>query len=252
MSSAGRIAAFFDLDGTLLAAPSLERRFLRYLLQRGALGPAQAFRWAAQFLRFVVRDFAAAALANKSHLAGVPLRLVLGWAASLKCKALPFYEEGLLRVRWHAGQGHRIYLVSGTLAPLARIVAAQFPVPVEICATELDSARGCWTGELADNWVSGEAKARAVARIALENGFDLFECFAYGDRMTDAAMLQLVGHPVAINPSLPLERLAVQRGWPALKWHKTTPTPENRRSMLISVRRPAAPRLSLAPGRRGQ
>ena len=239
MNPSCRIAAFFDLDGTLLAPPSLERRFVRYLLPRGALGPAQTWCWLARFLRFVARDFEAAALANKSYLAGIPLRLALEWAATPEPKALPFHEEGLQRLLWHAEQEHRIYVVSGTLAPLARIIAGHLPAPVEICATELASARGCWTGELAGNWISGEAKARAIARIAFENGIDLRQCFAYGDRMADAAMLQLVGHPVAVNPSRRLESLARRRGWPIVKWRKIVPAPEIRCSMLPASAPPA-------------
>ncbi len=44
MNIAPGIAAFFDLDGTLLAPPSLERRFVRYLRWRGELTIARQGR----------------------------------------------------------------------------------------------------------------------------------------------------------------------------------------------------------------
>ena len=46
------LAAFFDLDGTLVPPPSLERRFLRYLWWRQGLGYARATGWARWLGRF--------------------------------------------------------------------------------------------------------------------------------------------------------------------------------------------------------
>src|SRR2546426_4786419 len=43
-------AAFFDLDGTLLPGPSLERRFLRFLFERGEWSPVSLARWFGRFL----------------------------------------------------------------------------------------------------------------------------------------------------------------------------------------------------------
>ena len=44
----GRVAAFFDLDGTLLPLPSLERRFVGTLRGRNAIPAKNYFRWLAQ------------------------------------------------------------------------------------------------------------------------------------------------------------------------------------------------------------
>ena len=42
---ASRIAAFFDIDGTLLPAPSLERRFFGNLRRSRAIPPTNYLRW---------------------------------------------------------------------------------------------------------------------------------------------------------------------------------------------------------------
>jgi phosphoserine phosphatase len=42
---------------------------------------------------------------------------------------------------------------------------------------------------------------------------DLAGSYAYSDHISDAAFLALVGHPVAVNPSLRLRLLARKRGW---------------------------------------
>jgi HAD superfamily hydrolase (TIGR01490 family) len=229
-------AAFFDLDGTLLPPPSLEQRFVRFLLRRGELGLAQGIRWLACFLQKMPRDFRAATAGNKAYLAGVPSITVEEWANNIDREPLLFFEKGLRRLEWHAAQAHRIFLVSGTFAPLARIAAAFLPPPVESHATELEQALHCWTGQLAGEWLSGEAKARVVLRLAAKYDLDLPRSFAYGDCLADVPMLRAVGHPVAANPSAQLERLARRCDWPALEWRATKTTrPASVRELFFSL-----------------
>ena len=40
-----RIAAIFDVDGTLIAGATLERIFIRFLRRRGELGWREMVRW---------------------------------------------------------------------------------------------------------------------------------------------------------------------------------------------------------------
>jgi hypothetical protein len=54
--------------------------------------------------------------------------------------------------------------------------------------------------------------------MAADRGYDLEQCFAYSDSITDAPMLQLVGHPHAVNPDKDLRRLAASKGWPILQF----------------------------------
>ena len=64
----------------------------------------------------------------------------------------------------------------------------------------------------------GEAKARAIGRIAAEADLDLQRCFAYGDSSSDQWMLEAVGKPAAINPSNDLARIARRNDWAVLQW----------------------------------
>jgi phosphoserine phosphatase len=70
-SAAG--AAFFDIDGTLLAAPSLERRFFWELQRRGKIPARNYFAWLAETLRLGLRnprDLRAIVQTNKGYLRG--------------------------------------------------------------------------------------------------------------------------------------------------------------------------------------
>ena len=66
-----QVAAFFDLDGTLLSFPSLERRFFRMLRYRREIPLRNYFLWAAQAVRLLPRGIRAIAHANKMYLNGV-------------------------------------------------------------------------------------------------------------------------------------------------------------------------------------
>jgi len=213
------IAAFFDLDGTLLPPPSLERRFLRWVLWRGGLGSANLARWLARFFLRAPVGLLAATDGNKAHLAGVPADSVTAWAAWLDRYPVHIFPGALERLAWHHLQGHQIFVLSGTLEPLARVVLARnLPFPVVLCATRLDSCDGIWTGRILGDAICGPAKARALRALALSHGLDLARSFAYGDRFADRWMLDAVGHPAAVNPSMSLRCLARLRHWLVHDW----------------------------------
>ena len=72
MSTRSQIGAFFDIDGTLLTAPSLEWRFIAYLLAHDKSGAKQIARWATHCAKKIWRDPHAAIHANKLYLTGLP------------------------------------------------------------------------------------------------------------------------------------------------------------------------------------
>jgi HAD superfamily hydrolase (TIGR01490 family) len=207
----GRVAAFFDLDGTLCAAPSIETRFVRFLIRSNTIGIGAGIRWLAHFARGVLSGSADPLEANKTDLAGIPVSVVEEWADSLDSEPLEFFNEGMLALKEHHAAGHPIFIISGTLAPLAQVVASQLPVAVGIAATELEirfrareagtPPQAVWTGRISGEHMTGGAKVRAMERLALQCGLDLARSYAYGDRPSDIPMLERVGHAVAVNPS---------------------------------------------------
>lgn len=225
----GRVAAFFDLDGTLIARPSLERRFFTELRQRRAIPVGNYFLWLARAVRLAPRGIRMVRYANKIYLRGLRSGQARPERESEQPEmAVPrFFPEGVDQVAWHARQGHAIILVSGTLAPLAQEMALALVVrlavhgiaaSVAVCATRLEERDGRWTGRLVGDAIFGEAKGRAVRRIAADKGFELAQCYAYGDSVSDRWMLEAVGRPAVVNPSWGMARLARRRGWVTLMW----------------------------------
>jgi HAD superfamily hydrolase (TIGR01490 family) len=234
MNVAAKIGAFFDLDGTLIAPPSLEWRFLAHLFACDEVSGANLARWLGHCAKTILRDRLAAIEANKLYLAGLRESLVGKWTAAGAPNWPPFFLEGMTRIDWHHGHGHRVFLVTGTLAPLARAIAQHFPCPVKIVATEPEVFDGHWTGWLAGEHVSGKAKACAIRALVGEHDLELGKSYAYGNHMTDLPMLEAVGNPVAVNPSRRLARLARARGWRIYKWHELQATAQAGRANLFA------------------
>ncbi|MGB6685190.1 MAG: HAD-IB family phosphatase, partial [Candidatus Acidiferrum sp.] len=220
--SAG-VAAFFDLDGTLMCLPSLERRFFSMLRYRGLVGIRNCFSWLREAARLLPRGVGQIMHGNKMHLRGVHTEEVLSGAAipvrrfadDLEVRRaekieerkrqtrlpVPLFAQAIERVAWHAEHGHLIVIVSGTLECLAeeaareleaRLGARDLAGTIRVCATRLETVDGRWTGRVVGEAMFGEAKARAIRGIAAEADLDLSRCFAYGDSASDKWMLECV------------------------------------------------------------
>ena len=232
-TSSEKVGAFFDLDGTLLPAPSLEWRFIGYLLGRDEISSGHAGRWLARFVGRFWRDLQGATEGNKRYLCGISEALVDEWEQArarefFRGDTLVFFAEALQRIVWHRAQGHRLFIVSGTLAPLARVVArrlaALVSAEIEVCATELAVEPGAariWSGRIRGEHMNGGAKLRAVRTLAKRYGLDLARNYAYGDSAGDLQMLEAVGCGVAVNPTRCVARVARKRGWQTFAWKKT-------------------------------
>jgi HAD superfamily hydrolase (TIGR01490 family) len=221
--AATNIGAFFDIDGTLLPAPSLERRFASYLLAHHEVRVTNIIQWLAQGAKALLPGTNSALDPNKYYLAQVQESAVADWenslaAASPDADPLPLFAEGVERISWHLAQDHRVFFVSGTLAPLARVIAKRFRGAVGVRATELVVRDGRWTGRLAGVHLSGTAKAHAILKLARKYDLSLARSHAYGNDVADSPMLSAVGYAVAVNPSKPLARLAGNQGWQVRHW----------------------------------
>jgi phosphoserine phosphatase len=81
---------------------------------------------------------------------------------------------------------------------------------------------GHYTAELEGPFVYGPGKVEAINKLAVERGYDLAASYAYSDSISDLPMLELVGHPVAVNPDGLLEDVAHDRGWPVVIFARKT------------------------------
>ena len=250
----GGVAAFFDLDGTLVPLPSLEQRLFRMLRYRREIRIKNYFLWLKEAVRLAPRGFSAILQANKMYLRGVEIfderderdgkvsswrkdgNQAKGQASVLRSRKaqrhprLPvptFFAQAIDTVAWHVKQGHEIVVISGTLEPLARraalaleteLAARGIKVMIRVIATRLEEKDGRWTGRVLGEAMFGKAKARTAQRLATELRLELRRCYAYGDSLNDRCLMEVAGRPAAVNPSNDLASIARTRGWAILSW----------------------------------
>ena len=189
--------AAFDFDGTLIHGDS-SHIFLTQLLGRRRLGAALAAAAPAMGLGYVRggRDRAKAALFSRA-LPGVE-------AARVDALGRTFGRQLAGRVRadltarlgWHRDRGHRLVLVSASLANYLEPFAAEVGID-DVIATRLEvDGDGRLTGKLAGANVRGAEKA---VRLRALLGPEPVELWAYGDSRGDREMLAMADHPQLVD-----------------------------------------------------
>ena len=216
-------AAFFDIDRSS-ASSNLLNAYLDFATAGSgplrktvsvagllAKAPFYAYLDWKDRVRFITRFF--------RNYNGVSVESLERWARGpgLAYWARHLYREAGEQVNWHREQGHSVVILTGNLleivAPLGEMLRAD-----QVMASRCRISGGRLTGELASGPLGGPAKAFAAEAWSREAGMELSESYAYADDMSDLPLLELVGHPIAVNPSRPLEKLAHSRGWPVRRW----------------------------------
>jgi HAD superfamily hydrolase (TIGR01490 family) len=213
-----KTAAFFDLDKTIIAKSSVlafGKPFYREgLLSRRAIAKSAYAQ--------VVYMLVGADEAKMEKLREAMLTITRGWnrdhIASIVRETIDdvvspiIYAEALELFDEHHAAGHTVIIVSSSplevVQPLADYLGADEAIATR---AEVDED-GNYTGHLAF-YAYGEHKADAMRELAAREGIDLDDSYAYSDSITDAPMLELVGHPIAVNPDKELAKLVKEREW---------------------------------------
>ncbi len=213
-----RAAAFFDVDNTIMRGASLFH-LARGLYRRRFFTARDILRFARHHLRFRWLG------ENLDHLAHVR-ELALGFVAGHSVSELTrvgeeVFDELMARKIWpgtrslaraHMAAGEPVWLVTATPVEVAEVIARKLGLAGAL-GSVAERVDGIYTGRLTGPALHGEAKARAVRELAEREGLDLARCAAYSDSAHDIPLLELVGHPCAVNPDRRLRALAESRGW---------------------------------------
>lgn len=215
-----RAAAFFDLDGTLIAVNS-GRLWLAHERSHRRLSA----RDAAKGLAYLA--------AYKLGLVDVRTALSLA-AASLRDRPEREFDEGVsewygrvvspLRaphathaVERHRAAGHRLVLITTSSSYQASAAARDFALDDHL-GTRFAVADGRFTGALVHPVPFGRGKVELAEAYADREGISLEHSYFYTDSITDLPMLERVGHPRVVNPDPRLALVARARSMPVLDW----------------------------------
>jgi HAD superfamily hydrolase (TIGR01490 family) len=211
-------AAFFDLDKTVIATSSV-MALGGTLYRDGLISKRTIVRGLyAQFVYLLV-----GADENKmDRMREAMLTLTRGWdqqhVKELVRETLDevlspiIYAEALELIEEHHAAGRKTVIVSSSPAETVEPICEYLGVDDVIATRARIDANGRYTGEL-EFYAYAGYKADAIRELAVSEGINLAGSYAYSDSITDLPMLELVGHPVAVNPDRELARVAREREW---------------------------------------
>ena len=204
---AGRIAAFFDIDGTLYRDSLMIEHFkklLKYEVLDEALWHSNVKQtyedW--QKRRGNYDDYMEE-LAKIYHnamkgLAKKKVDFISDQVIDLIGDKVYMYTRN--RIEWHKEMGHSVFFVSGSPDYLVHRMADRYGATDSIGSHYRIDADGRYTGEVEAMWDS-QNKVRALLELVAKYEIDLDASFAYGDTNGDLSMFYRVGNPIAINPT---------------------------------------------------
>jgi putative phosphoserine phosphatase/1-acylglycerol-3-phosphate O-acyltransferase len=214
------IAAFFDLDRTLLAGFSATA-FIRDDFMAGRMGAAELARTLLAATRFQL-----GALGFSGFVASTVARLAGRSEAEFEANAELIFREHLAGeiypesrelVRAHLRKRHTVTVVSSATRYQIEPLARDLGIPHVLC-TGLEVSDGRFTGGVVHPTCYGEGKATAARTFAATHDIALDESYFYTDSDKDLPLLEIVGHPRPTNPSTRLAEIAVKRGWPVRRF----------------------------------
>ncbi|HUG07757.1 MAG TPA: HAD-IB family hydrolase [Acidimicrobiia bacterium] len=227
-------AAFFDLDRTLISGASAFP-FGVEAWRQGLATRGDILKWTIAALSFLIAG-------DKGNGASVDIRgeflaRVEGASVSdldqigqaiLPKLATRVRPESRKLVAMHHETGRDTWIVSASPHAIVEPLATSLGMTGAI-GTEGEVRDGRFTGRLGGPFIYGPGKAEAIEKLASDRGYDLALSYAYSDSISDLPMMELVGHPVAVNPDSDLASIAHDRGWPVVIFARKT-----KRAMAVS------------------
>lgn len=220
-------AAFFDLDRTLISGASAFP-FGVEAWRQGLATSGDIAKWTLSALTYLIAgdkgegsstDLRTEFLTRIEGASVADLDLI-GQAVLPKLVSRVRPESRKL-ITMHHEAGRETWIVSASPHGIVDPLAASLGMTGAI-GTRGQVVGGHFTGRLDGPFIYGPGKAQAIEKLASDRGYDLNLSYAYTDSISDLPMMELVGHPVAVNPDSELDSVAHERGWPIVIFARKT------------------------------
>jgi len=221
MGEGQKVAAYFDLDGTLLNASS-EKTLTGVLARRRPWRiPHATIAWTLGATFGLLTGKAPYdALRNRGHLSLASWRILEQYSEEIATTHLKdkVSSGAWERLDWHRKQGHRLVLVTATVAPMAEAMARVLGMD-EVYGCGPENRIGMLSGS-ERGWSVPRRKGKVpiVEQDAEKHGHDLSQCFGYGNTHADSWFMRICGHAIAVNPESSLEQFAKKNNWEIVHW----------------------------------
>ena len=210
-----KIAAFFDMDGTLLSVNS-GAKYLQLIYRKGLISKrqlAKGFAWVMQYKLGILDAERVFDLAIKSAAGDSEAEMIERCNAWFDAELRPTIRAGARRIiATHRARGHQLALLTSATNYAADPLSRELQIEHVLC-TRLDVKEDKFTGKVLRPLCFGDGKVQLAERFAREHEIDLAASFFYTDSISDQAMLERVGEPRIVSPDLRLRWLAKRNQW---------------------------------------
>lgn len=208
------IICIFDIDHTLYRASTV-RSFLPYALRKGVLPFRFLLALPFYSILFFIRGVG-------SDLIGKEFRTMRGISeermkAAARISYIRKIQPGLdprilEEIEKQRNTGSKILLASSSFYPVIEPLVTDI-APDAVIATDIDFENGFSTGIIRVLPPFREGKKLRVLEYLKAMGTSPISCMFFTDHHDDLPLLNIVGRPVAVNPTRRLRRIAAKRGW---------------------------------------
>jgi HAD superfamily hydrolase (TIGR01490 family) len=211
----------FDLDNTLLAGDS-DFQWGQFLIEQGVLTRETHEARNLEFYEDYKRgelDIDAFLAFQLKPLSQYPRAQLDAWhAAYMESKIRPMMTPKAIKlVERHRRQGDLLMIITATNSFVTGPIAQAFGIE-HLIGTTPEEVDGTFTGRACGVPSFQEGKITRLEAWLAERGKKLedYETTFYSDSRNDLPLLQLVDHPVAVDPDPVLHDHALAQGWPII------------------------------------
>ncbi|HUV01339.1 MAG TPA: HAD-IB family hydrolase [Bacteroidales bacterium] len=126
-------------------------------------------------------------------------------------------QDARSEIKFHKSRNAKTIILSSSISSICRDMARSLEMDDIICS-DLEVLNGYYTGNPQGNICYGNEKAVRLKAYCEINNSTPQEAWYYGDSISDLPVLNLVGHPVCINPDPELKKTARRNGWEIKNW----------------------------------
>jgi len=212
--------AFFDLDETLIAENS-GKVFWEYCLKHKVYSPFDMGFIALALLKFLtgfdeteefIRNWAACFKGWQVDR----MQLITAELFDERIRHL-IRPQAQQEIRKHRDMGARTVILSASTRFVCEPVCKHLEMDAVLC-TGLGIENGIFTGALEGPYIFGEQKYLSALAYCSEQGFDMTQCYYYGDAFTDRHVMEAVGNPICVTPDRKLKEYARDKSWKIVQW----------------------------------
>ena len=218
--------AFFDVDNTLMKGSSL------FFLSKGMY--QRGFFRRRDILAFLLANarYQLVGERNQAEINGIEnsaLSIIKGHSVEeLSAMGNDVYDRYVSPCLWegtieiaheHLENDEEVWLVTATPLAMANLIAQRLGFTGAL-GTQAETKDGVYTGKIIGGLIHGRNKVTAIQNLAIENGIDLSNSYAYSDSHHDIPLLEAVGNPRAINPDTILQVRAILGHWPIYEFRR--------------------------------